>query len=58
MSLNFDHNFNLSLIRSFHTRHSQNVVDVDCQTQGRFKLMIELYVSEICHKFQIPYWPA
>jgi hypothetical protein len=27
--------------------YSQNVLDVDCQTQGRLKLMIELYVSEI-----------
>jgi hypothetical protein len=27
--------------------------DLDCQTQGRLKLMIPLYVSEICHKFQI-----
>jgi hypothetical protein len=38
------------------TIYSQNVSDVDCQTQGRLKLMIELYipkyVSEICHKFQ------
>jgi hypothetical protein len=34
--------------------YSKNVLDVDCQTQGRVKLMIELYVSEICHKFQIP----
>jgi hypothetical protein len=23
--------------------YSQNVLDVDCQTQGRLKLMIELY---------------
>jgi predicted transport protein len=36
-------------------RYSKNVLDVDCQTQGRLKLMIELYVSEICHKLQIPY---
>jgi hypothetical protein len=35
---------------------SKNVLDVNCQTQGRLKLMIEHYVSEICHKFQIPYW--
>jgi hypothetical protein len=27
--------------------YSQNVLDVDCQTQGRLKLMLELYVSEI-----------
>jgi hypothetical protein len=36
--------------------YSKNVLDVDCQTQGRLKLMIELCFSEeICHKFQIPY---
>jgi hypothetical protein len=40
------------------TIYRQNVSDVDCQTQGRLKLikLIELYipkyVSEICHKFQ------
>jgi hypothetical protein len=34
---------------------SKNVLDVDCQTHGRLKLMIKLYVSEICHKFQIRY---
>jgi hypothetical protein len=27
--------------------YSQNVLDVDCQTQGRLKLMIELYVSTV-----------
>jgi hypothetical protein len=32
--------------------HSRNVLDMDCQTQGCLKLMIELYISEICHKFQ------
>jgi hypothetical protein len=25
---------------------NKNVLNVDCQTQGRLKLMIELYVSE------------
>jgi hypothetical protein len=30
--------------------YTRNVLDMDCQTQGRF--MIELYISEICHKFQ------
>jgi hypothetical protein len=33
-------------------RYIRNVLDMDCQTQGRLKLMIELYISEICHKFQ------
>jgi hypothetical protein len=32
--------------------YSRNVLDMDCQTQGCLKLMIELYISEICHKFQ------
>jgi hypothetical protein len=32
--------------------YTRNVLDMDCQTQGRLKLMIELYISEICHKFQ------
>jgi hypothetical protein len=32
--------------------YSKNVLDVDCQTQGRLELLIELYSS---HKFQIPY---
>jgi hypothetical protein len=32
--------------------YTRNVLDVDCQTQGRLKLMIKLYISEICHKFQ------
>jgi hypothetical protein len=40
-------------LKTFYTR---NVLDMDCQTQGRLKLMIELYISEICHKFQKPYW--
>jgi hypothetical protein len=31
---------------------SKNVLDVNCETQDRIKLMTELYVSEICHKFQ------
>jgi hypothetical protein len=26
--------------------YCKTVLDVDCQTQGRLKLMIELYVSE------------
>jgi hypothetical protein len=26
--------------------YSKNVLDVDCQPQGRLKLMIELYFSE------------
>jgi hypothetical protein len=26
--------------------YCKDVLDVDCQTQGRLKLMIELYVSE------------
>jgi hypothetical protein len=44
------------LIRLSHIYiYSKNVLDVDYQTQGRLKLMIELYVSEIRHKFQIPY---
>jgi hypothetical protein len=37
--------------------YCKNVFDVDCQTQGRLKLMIELYVSEksvINFKYQIP----
>jgi hypothetical protein len=32
--------------------YTRNVLDLDCQTQGRLKLMTELYISEICHKFQ------
>jgi hypothetical protein len=32
--------------------YTRNVLDMDCQTQGRLKLMIELYISEICHIFQ------
>jgi hypothetical protein len=32
--------------------YTRNFLDMDCQTQGRLKLMIELYISEICHKFQ------
>jgi hypothetical protein len=36
----------------FIVRHSTNVLYVNCQTQGRLKLMIELYMTEICHKFQ------
>jgi hypothetical protein len=32
--------------------YTWNVLDMDCQTQGSLKLMIELYMSEICHKFQ------
>jgi hypothetical protein len=32
-------------------KYTRNVLDMDCQTQGRLKLMIELYISEICHKF-------
>jgi hypothetical protein len=32
--------------------YTRNVLDMDCQTQGRLKLMIELYISVICHKFQ------
>jgi hypothetical protein len=31
---------------------SKNVLDVNCQTQDHLKLMTELYVSEICYKFQ------
>jgi hypothetical protein len=27
-------------------RYSKNVLDVDCRTQGRLKLMIELYFGE------------
>jgi hypothetical protein len=27
-------------------KYSANVLNADCQTQGRLKLMIELYVSE------------
>jgi hypothetical protein len=38
--------------------YTRNFLDMDCQTQGRLKLMIELYISEICHKFQKPYWRA
>jgi hypothetical protein len=26
--------------------YCKNVLDVDCQTQGRLKLMVELYVGE------------
>jgi hypothetical protein len=32
--------------------YTRNVLDMDCETQVRLKLMIELYISEICHKFQ------
>jgi hypothetical protein len=35
--------------------YCKNVLDVGCQTQGRSKLMIELYVRQICHKFKKPY---
>jgi hypothetical protein len=28
-------------------KYCKNVLDVDCQTEGRLKLMIELYVSDI-----------
>jgi hypothetical protein len=30
----------------FTKMYSKNVLDVDCQTQGRLKLVIALYVSE------------
>jgi hypothetical protein len=32
--------------RSVYDMYSKHVLDVDCQIQGRLKLMIELYVSE------------
>jgi hypothetical protein len=37
--------------------YCKNVLDVDCQTQGRLKLMIGLYVREksVINKLQIPY---
>jgi hypothetical protein len=39
-------------LRMFTSRwYTRNVLDMDCQTQDRLKLMIELYISEICHKF-------
>jgi hypothetical protein len=41
--------FERAIVRIVYTR---NVLDMDCQSQGRLKLMIELYISEICHKFQ------
>jgi hypothetical protein len=40
------------------TNYCQNVLDVECQTQGRLKLVIQLYVrekSDINYKFQILY---
>jgi hypothetical protein len=38
----------MTITRSFKLSksYSKNVLDVDCQTQGRLKLMIELYVGE------------
>jgi hypothetical protein len=37
--------------------YCKNVLDVDCQTQGRLKLMVELYVGEksVINSKYIPY---
>jgi hypothetical protein len=44
--------FNLGNQKTLNDMYSRNVLDMDCQTQGCLKLMIERYISEICHKFQ------
>jgi hypothetical protein len=38
-------------------KYSKNVLDVDSQTQGRLKFMIELYVSEksVINSTYVPY---